>query len=581
MATTIPPIKEFQVLPENTIWRVDWFGAVEKNINVESEPKIQIILSQVTFGYQADPASDSVVDHSTRRTISIGVGQLPAIYIGSFWRNGRRLPSRAGEKLTFTVDINQSTVGHVASTGMAGGQYLIPYNEHRVSGDGKKAKCVTISYNGDPAGIIIPVAELIRFYYATSTSLSKSVFKGDFHHALSRLVNIEFTGMNGTTCVVYRAKDITNDDCWTIGRILNSREALDSVKKIHDSMMIEHKNNLPAYPESGFPFSGTTTITALCKSIGPKSHRRFLVLSLLSCTGPFPYDELEVIENSDQASPETDIPDDEKKAAWSGAKKAYGSAKDAYLQSESEPEAGVSPIRIDEPGDRFAAIKGKAIKKTPKEKCKYKSGALKCKLDKEIKALGTGDGDYRDGGVTPARIDVEKDRKYLPASFDTLVDMATALSKYPGFNACLRPFGGEAGIVCFECTKSANRRQWAYLDFQEKTLRGMMVVDIVMQGRHFCVFEIEPRPKAVSDSYLAELIYKPDGSAITPDDMRELVTLLVRSDVEGRLLHVKKLPGGLLHQGMVHRWKDANEYATVVAETINGVVTAVGEDAGK
>jgi hypothetical protein len=63
--------------------------------------------------------------------------------------------------------------------------------------------------------------------------------------------------------------------------------------------------------------------------------------------------------------------------------------------------------------------------------------------------------------------------------------------------------------------------------------------------------------------------------------MREFVTLLVRSDVEGRLLHVEKLPGGLLHQGMVHRWKDADSYANVVAKTINSVVTAVGEDAGK
>lgn len=41
------------------------------------------------------------------------------------------------------------------------------------------------------------------------------------------------------------------------------------------------------------------------------------------------------------------------------------------------------------------------------------------------------------------------------------------------------------------------------------------------------------------------------------------------------LRHVKTLPCGLLHEGMVHRWKDAKGYAEVVAEAINKVMVLV------
>lgn len=80
MRKAIPRIKEFP--DDGRIWRVDWFGGVERNPQVPSEPKIQLIISPVVDG-ATDYAAISAVNHEERRSISIGVGQLLLVTIGS------------------------------------------------------------------------------------------------------------------------------------------------------------------------------------------------------------------------------------------------------------------------------------------------------------------------------------------------------------------------------------------------------------------------------------------------------------------------------------------------------------------
>lgn len=573
MGKLYPKIKEFSELG-NGIWRIDWRGAVEKNLSVESEYAVQVVVSRLKSNWQhSDIATDDAVEDFTRRCISIGVGQLPFVQVGSFWKDGQQLPSLAGEPKSFDIEISSASTGFARATDKVGGQTVIPFNDHKVHGAGKGSWCLCLPYGNDSAGIIIPAIEIIRFYYATSTRLSKAVFNGDFAFSWDELVNPDTTGMRGNRCVVHRRRDVEDDDCWTIGRIQNDPNAYQGIIDVIHSMLVEHANNQPAHPKCRFPFVGKTTIRARCKQIG-YNHKRWLVLSLISCSGPFPYNELEVVADNGNtpANPETDIPESEKKPAWPGEKQP-NVADTTMLQSGAEPEADTRNNRIEVPEERFSAISGKSIIKTLKDQCLYKSGSLKT-IVKQVTptALGTGDGVYSATGVAPASIVVVdgKRKQSLPADFNTLVEMLEALNgeSYPGASGQLHVFPSAAGLIDAPLTNGANKRQWSYLNFKKRLRRQFMVADIVVEKYHFCLIEVEGRPNSDSDAYRVEVIYHDDWHKPNSAELIALVKSLTKGN--GRMKNVGRLPCGLkrLGTGLLHRWESADEYATRVVEAV-------------
>lgn len=81
-------IKEFP--DDGRIWRIDWFGGIERNVQVPTEPKNQLIISPARDS-AINFASTNAVDDDERKTITIGVGQLSLVSIGSLWQNQRCL----------------------------------------------------------------------------------------------------------------------------------------------------------------------------------------------------------------------------------------------------------------------------------------------------------------------------------------------------------------------------------------------------------------------------------------------------------------------------------------------------------
>ena len=581
MLNEYPEINEFKEKLDDGIWRVDWFGAIEKNYPVESEFAIQVVLSRLKINWkESDTATDQAVDHYTRRSISIGVGQLPYVHIGTFWEYGKRLPTIAGKIISFDLNINPETENIVITTSKVHEQTLISINDHSVSSNGKDSWCVHVAYGNDPAGIIIPVMEIIRFYYATSTLLSKALFDGDFEHDRNKLVNPEYTGMKGSRCVVHRRKNVEDNDCWTIGRILNDTKAYQGVLDITNSLRLAHANGQVPHPKSRFPFNGRTTLKARCKQIG-RYQKRWLVLSLISCSGPFPYEELEVIADNagDSANPETDIPPSEKKTAWNGIKTPISNG-DVALQSAAEPEANSGKYNIALPAERFTVISEKEIIKTLKSECRYKAGELKTIVTPAtVDMLGTGDGVYSETGVTPASLSVEnKKRRGLPADFESLVAMLELLrsDRYPGASGKLHQFPSDDGLINVPLTKAANKRQWGYLESERKHRRRFMMADIVVNERHCCLIEVERRPASSTDCYLAEIIFHADWHAPSTAELIAVSEMLSKKN--GRMKNVGMLPNGLLRLNehlshkLLHNWKSADEYATRVVHAIQATI---------
>ena len=568
MATKrIPKIKEFPM--DGKFWRVDWKGAVLPNPDITTEPFFQVVISPFfdnPYGMLEDKrASVSQTDVEQQRVINIGIGQLPLISTGSIWKDGicQNIMSGKHEAINNLL-ISPLTTQVITAIHKENGKNIIPYNAYRIGKAGAGSKLIAVERNGDPFGLLIPVMELVRFYYAVSTNLAHALFSGALQHNPDSIINVSRT--------YYRADDdrfflglrqhVTDEEGWIIARILHSKEAFLACCKIHDAVLKNAINHNFVHIESEFPFTGITNLAARVKWIrqSDDSPWRCLVLSLERCSAPLPYSGLTVIRDNDGtgAQSDTDRPAEEKKPYSRKTGTPTQKAEDPPLQSGTDTNASLSNVVLTVPSDRFGALNGRKPDKPTKEECEYRSTGASLQ-DFAIEALGTGLGGYglEEKHTQKANISPNYVRKKgAKASFDTLISAIQELNKYNGVSANIRPI--EPAFEYMPLTKSSKRWQWAYLDSSTKTKRSVIVADIFFGGYYFNLIEFEMRD---NENFTVSLI----SSGRHQLNAEELYKILFRSSLaEGIWKKINTNDLGIDIISLKHTWTDHTSFSEAI-----------------
>ncbi|WP_046157834.1 hypothetical protein [Chromobacterium vaccinii] len=567
MRKAIPKIKEFP--DDGRIWRVDWFGGVERNPQIPSEPKIQLIISPVVDG-AIDYAASNSVNHEERSSISIGIGQLPLITIGSLWQNRHCLIESAGKTKVFeNLVISPKTALLVKSDALVGGQPLVRKKYHQI-GAGLAANCLAIEWQGDPYGIIIPTAEVIRFYYATSTDLAKAIFAGDFRHELGSIVNPTQCGYikQENRCILKLRKEFADADAWTIGRILNSHEAFNGAVLVHDSMIkqaVQSKSRL--YPEAAFPFVGETNLRVRMKAMrSPDEKRwRFIVFALEHCTGPFPFSAITCDRDNSNLRPEEghDQPDELKAPAYPRKQQSGKDVTDGELQSNEDASKEIQSAVIDLPEGRFGALANMELEKPEKNICHYFNAGSARPLELPSDVLGTSDGNYSGGIVTQTSIEVKHERQEaLPASFANFEAMVRHLDGLPGYQAKIRPRSD--ATMHIPLTKPHRAWQWSYLDSGTRQRRAVVIADIT---HDCCVYSLVEFQWREEESFKLAMVSLSGGARLSDEQLHLLLRMLAKK--EGRWGSTKPLPWNAKLITFKHTWPSVDAYAQAILARVS------------
>jgi hypothetical protein len=572
----IPGIKEFP--SDDQYWRVDWFGAIQPNPKVAREPALQVIITpfktpdiKTLTPNKLASASSSLVDYNEQRTIQIGTGQLPMLCIGSIWRNNEFQPQLAGQLTEFnSLEISDRTTRTINASTKEENQYIIPFSHYRFGKDGFFSKMVAIEHEGDPYGILVPMAELVRFYYAVSTDLADVVFSGDLKHNLHSVLNMEHTWSEpeNEREVIGLRQRFSDEDGWVLARIMNSPEAWAGVTAVHDEMLKNRFNGKPSHIESAFPFSGLTNLTARCKLVPTKNPKiwRYLVLSLVRCTAAFPFRHLTVYRDNDnnRAEEGKDKPDNEKKPGWAGPRVIKGN-QDKDFQSQQAPNKNSAMEVFNLPTDRFGDIAGKEPDKPTKEQCEYKSVAV-AKPPVPSDQLSSAQGDDTDSATGSGRLNSTYERaKALPVSFDTFVKAIEHLNTFEGFSAKIRK--PDELIRYIPLTKPEGCWQWSYLESKSLSRRLILIADIEHTDRYFTLLEFEQRK---SDSCRVAGLCCDDGFKISTASLADV--LLGMAEARGVWDRIK--PNHLKNimlESYKHVWPTAEDFAAGIANKIKEV----------
>lgn len=376
---------------DGVLYRVDFIGHVRRGPRGGSNnPLIDVLLSPIKKPSRKfkEIISQANVNPDEQRICSVSVGELIALEAGSVWcdREVAWSPGRSDEEV-LELDISDENVQLISANDvvdMDGNRQPLFYKNYYKLGKAYNSNILAIKYGDDPYGVLIPVMEIVKFYYLGSSKYSRAVFSGLLDD-LDKIINLDELSWDPATKLVYLKlrQDFKNIDAWLIARLMKSEVALRNARRIFRSIQKSFVNN-PYYqytsPETGLPFWGRTKLRVLLKKVkygdGENDWRR-LVLAIRNCTHPFPYDD--VCADRDNSNLKGLFDEDEdregKDVAFPNAIKGAteNTSEDVNLDPFVDADGTSQPQEISIPTQRFSYLMGKKLIPPVKMETHYKS----------------------------------------------------------------------------------------------------------------------------------------------------------------------------------------------------------------
>ena len=514
------PVIEIAEFPhDNKLWRIDGLGKIFSQLKNNNNLFIEVYLRPVNFHDNSvynfarfDNSGREIPEYNQLKKIPVNIGLLPILRVGSLWIKGKLQNNKAVTDIVTlkNIEINANTVEIINSN------YKIKYLDS--SGREQECKlllqknfatdakvpfsCLKIQHENYKNGIIIPVIEIIRFYYACSTRLAHLTFSNP-----EEITKISYAIDNETDKVVIKLpQQYTDQEAFILARILTSDIALSGLFQIKNSLIKIGVNEQPTtLLSTNFPFINSTNLMVR----GIKIVDRFLVTEICSCSAPFP--DISVDRNNDnrKGDKKTDIPDDKKKE-YRREGRTLSLKGNSIIQNQYESVNCVSTLQFNLNINCFSDLIGKKIEKPKKPFNEYKAQKLAINEKINVTSLGVDLGTWSQTTIAPASISTfntqseKQNRAALAATFDNSVRAIEHLNEeYSDIKATIyMPSSPACEFV--PLTDSAHKAQWSYLVSKTKTRRKVLLGKIEYKDKTFWLIEIQARK---SEHFVTAIIY--------------------------------------------------------------------------
>ena len=514
------PVIEIAEFPhDNKLWRIDGLGKIFSQLKNNNNLFIEVYLRPVNFHDNSvynfarfDSSGREIPEYNQLKKIPVNIGLLPILRVGSLWIKGKLQNNNAVTDIATlkNIEINANTVEIINSN------YKIKYldssgREHECklllqknfATDAKVPfSCFKIQNENYKNGIIIPVIEIIRFYYACSTRLAHLTFSNP-----EEITKISYAIDNETDKVVIKLpQQYTDQEAFILARILTSDIALSGFFQIKNSLIKIGVNEQPTtLLSTNFPFINSTNLMVR----GIKIVDRFLVTEICSCSAPFPDISVDRSNDNRKGDKKTDIPDDKKKE-YRREGRTPSLKGNSIIQNQYESVNCVSTLQFNLNINCFSDLIGKKIEKPKKPFNEYKAQKLAINEKINVTSLGVDLGTWSQTTIAPASISTfntqseKQNRAALAATFDNSVRAIEHLNKeYSDIKATIYMSSSPA-CEFVPLTDSAHKAQWSYLVSKTKTRRKVLLGKIEYKDKTFWLIEIQARK---SEHFVTAIIY--------------------------------------------------------------------------
>jgi hypothetical protein len=266
---------------------------------------------------------------------------------------------------------------------------------------------------GSPTRLIVPCAEIGRFYFFNSTPMTTTLLSGEDIRSYDKglfnpdplLTFYDYESGNGYVGLRQRMYD---SDAAIIARIALSCYARKCAFGIYNSVVTNYNNDgyftMDAYP----PFAEATTWRVRGKTIQSGNQSFFLVFSIETCSAPFPFKNLYFTRDNDGRS---DGEEDESRpeAFKNGQRRQKNRTENPRerkpgLCFDDEPSRYDPVTQVNLKSKRFTDLAEKKIEKIEKEECHYQAAVARRRPMLTDKDHGMGEGVARASELTPLHL---------------------------------------------------------------------------------------------------------------------------------------------------------------------------------
>ena len=180
----------------------------------------------------------------------------------------------------------------------------------------RRTLLVAVEQDGDPYAVMVPTAEIIRFYYAPSTRLAQALFWGEYND----MFNAERSGIFEEGVVrVHLRRWLEDQDAWTLARYICSpvmqREATRLYRSLQVYQINSHQFDLGAGSGPSVRVSvrgsdnGSRHISVVTRTDAGQVLPRWLILRIERCSAPFPFDQV-IVDRDNNSAPGENVEDE-------------------------------------------------------------------------------------------------------------------------------------------------------------------------------------------------------------------------------------------------------------------------------
>lgn len=572
----------------NRIWRIEWFGEVDLNPLVPSEPTIEVVLVPL-WRSEIDPQmlnKKGAYEHSARRIVRVGVGLLPCLHIGTLWRGGRQLDTppytlRRFARLLITPGTSRVTDAlhdpdlitadaYPSVAGCVKAKYLVVDLDRELHEVNKLSK------------LIIPCVEVGRSYYTNSTQLTRAMIGGGLHTHANGVYAPHKTRQPDADGVAFvQLRDTIKDaDRYIVGRCALDPVAGRNAGNIYTSIIRNASLEQCAVLEARPPFEGLTDLKVQGKWIRSADEVwHFLAYRIVSCTAPFPFGQIDWARDND-GTPAGDR-DPARPVAYPGAAKRPVCPKereegDRLITNAEEPSLDYEVTDIELDDERFPDLhnkrKGKKHRNTENH---TRAGDVRPGGPQDADTFSTGAGGHDQSAVAPVSVTHPEGGQGDGAEEDSRDTRLPA--GLNNFKAILRELEGLADITTslvlldpadestevrsctyFPVLYGHRPLTWSYIDFEARQRRQAMIAHCYDKGAHFYILDIEVREEDENDRYSMLLLHGTGLGEVSEGHLRAVLHFAAQE--RGRWTHEWEWRN-LAKERFKHDLGDAAKYA--------------------
>lgn len=586
----------------NRIWRIEGFGALDLNPSVPSEPTIEVILVPL-WKAQVDPETinkKATYQYSERRVVRVGVGLLSCLHIGTLWCGGYQLntppyTSRDFDDLLITPETSRITDASRSPS-------LITNDFYPAVDNCVKAKYLVIDLDqklhsvNKQSKLIIPCVEVARFYYTNSTQLTRAIIGGGLDTHSNDVYAPHKSRLPGDDGIGFvQLRDTIKDaDRKIVARIAFDQIANRNARNIYTSIIKNAFEENCAVLEARPPYEGNTDLKVEGKWIlSADDVWHFLVYRLVSCTAPFPFNQLDWGRDNDGTP--VGLSDSTRPVAYPGAvkrpiKPAETKEGGRLITNTEEPSLDYEVTDIEVVSDRFPDLRNKrAGKKIKNSENTTRAGNVRPGGPEEVDTFSTGAGGHEGNNVAPVSVTQQGEEQpngegeeikavRLPAGFDNFKNMLCELESLGNISTSLVLLDSSSDDVelkdCtyFPALHGGRPLKWSYINYDERQRRQAMVAHCCCNSAHFYIMDIEVREDDENDRYSMLLLHDVSLSEVGVGRLQAVLHFAAQNG--GRWIRDWELKN-LAKERFKHDLDDARKYAHRFFKSMQAVTSNV------